>query len=142
MTTIRFQTLGPTIETSMIMAKNPGMVITSSVKRWSRLSTHPPTYPETSPIAVAIADEMRAATIPTLNETRPAWTILAKMSRPAASVPRMWSRLGGTLMLKTSARRGSLMETHGARAAMAPKTSSIPSPRSARRCRRNRGQTP
>ena len=54
----------------------------------------------------------------------------------------MWSRLGADLRLNTSARMGSLMDTHGARMAMTLKTTRMPSPMSARRWRRNRGQTP
>ena len=55
------------------------------------------------PRNVPITVEMAAATRPTAMETRPAYTILAYMSRPASSVPRILLQVGAIFSLSRSA---------------------------------------
>ena len=61
------------------------------------LSILPPKYPAAAPSIVPMTSAMAVAPMPTASETRPPYSVRAKISRPASSVPNQCSADGPAL---------------------------------------------
>ncbi|UJF26122.1 hypothetical protein [Planococcus sp. 107-1] len=70
------------------MKKNVGIAIIASVIRIKMDSTTFPKNPAQAPTTVPISNENNIAAKPTINVTRPPWSMRAKTSRLKSSVPK------------------------------------------------------
>ncbi len=87
MAAVTLVTDGEKMATRTTARTNDGMVRKNSVVRISRSSIHPPWYPASAPSVSPTTVAQRLATTPISSDTRPPWTIPARMSRPDTSVP-------------------------------------------------------
>src|SRR2546422_5675240 len=89
-TRMMFPTPAPRTAARMITSGRPGITRMTSVNRIRMFSIRPPRYPATSPTITPIAIVKNAEANPTRRATRLPHRSWLKISRPRASVPRMY----------------------------------------------------